>query len=147
MKFEKIKTLKILEFTYFYSLMLMVRLKDILHIDTPDWFSRHCKKKDKRAFRRQSFSRISTKNVPGGMESLAHRLQTSRPHTHLHSTVQTAVQRGGAGTDQHPPLRPELQRQLAVAGVGGGPQLHRHTVQLVALQCLHYRTLASACCS
>ena len=38
MKFEKIKTLKILEFTYFYSLMLMVRLKDILHIDTPDWW-------------------------------------------------------------------------------------------------------------
>ena len=36
MKFEKIKTLKILEFTYFYSLMLMVRLKDILHIDTPE---------------------------------------------------------------------------------------------------------------
>ena len=36
MKFEKIKMQKILEFTYFYSLMLMVRLKDILHIDTPD---------------------------------------------------------------------------------------------------------------
>ena len=39
MKFEKIKTLKILEFTHYYSLMLMVRLKDILHIDTPDWDS------------------------------------------------------------------------------------------------------------
>ena len=36
MKFDIIKTLKILEFTYFYSLMLMVRLKDILHIDTPE---------------------------------------------------------------------------------------------------------------
>ena len=36
MKFEKIKTLKILEITYFYFLMLIVRLKNILHIDTPE---------------------------------------------------------------------------------------------------------------
>ena len=41
MKLEKIKTLKILEFIYFYSLILMVRLKDILHIDTPEWGGGH----------------------------------------------------------------------------------------------------------
>ena len=69
------------------------------------------------------------------------------PARTLTCTVQYRLLYSGAGTDQHPPLRPELQRQLAVAGVRGGPQLHRHTVQLVALQCLHYRTLASACCS
>ena len=36
MKFDKIKTLKVLEFNILYCLMLMVLSKNLLHIDTPD---------------------------------------------------------------------------------------------------------------
>ena len=36
MKFDKIKTLKVLEFNTSYCLILMVSSKNLLHIDTPD---------------------------------------------------------------------------------------------------------------
>ena len=36
MKFDKIKTLKVLEFNILCCLMLMVSSKNLLHIDTPD---------------------------------------------------------------------------------------------------------------